>query len=857
MNRKVSLQILLIISFFFFIPSIVLADFSLSGSGSFTGTVNVAMPITDLQITGSGTEPIPVKLLVTNGTLSMSTTTGLTFDGATSGSTIYFSGSQTDINNALATLTYTRASTGSDTLEVSLVPRGEVFFPDNGHLYKFISGSISANNARTAALAQTAYGSTGYLVTITSQEENDFVAARLQGDGWMGASDAAQEGVWRWLDGPESGVQFWSGAAAGSTVNDMYANWASGEPNDYQNGVPGEDCAQFYISSSMWNDLPCSGNNLAGYVVEFGAPGDMPTVVAKNISITTDSSPSISTLSPADNATGVTLNANLILTFSQTVTADSGNIVIKKSSDDTTVETIPVTDGKVTGGGTATITINPDTTFTESTGYYVTIPNTAFKNGSNAYFGGIANNSTWNFTTGDFTDPEISDIEATSITETEAVINWSTSESTTNKVQYGLTSSHGSETSTTSGNSRTLSSLLACTTYHYVVVATDGSSNSSTSSDRTFTTSGCQSDVAPSTTNSESITANAGGSTSLTESGKQLTVTAPSNFTDDASSVVIQIKSVSSTPILSSLGRPNNVPREVGNTMFDVKAIINGTTVLDTFDAPVTITYQYTDADIVGIEESTLWLYHYHNGSWEALDDCTINTITNTISCTTSSFSIFGLFGRAPTSAGSNGVPTSTGTPSCNDSKPPHVPDLFQIDVSNNKAIVYFTPLAREVTNYYIAYGYSSGDERFGTWTSLGPSTGVLSYTINMLDKNTAYYFKIRAQNGCMPGDWSGEMKINTTSSPVGGKRFYKNFLSRLLSVFPKDITNIGETQALGTDSRNNTYSCKYVVQPGDSLWMIAQSKLGGGANYRNIMLENGLSSTLLRPGQRLQLNCE
>ena len=857
MDRKVWIFISLIFNFFFFNPSLVYADFSLAGSDSFNGTVSVAMPITDLQITGSGTEPIPVKLLVTNGTLSMSTTTGLTFDGASSGSTIYFSGTQSNINNALATLTYTRGSTGSDTLEVSLVSRGEVFFTENGHLYKFISGSISANNARTAALAQTAYGSSGYLATITSQEENDFVAARLQGDGWMGASDAAQEGVWRWLDGPESGLQFWSGAWGGNTVDGMYANWATGEPNDYLNGSPGEDCAQFYISSSRWNDLPCSGNNLSGYVVEFGAPGDLPTVVAKNISITTVSAPTVSTLSPADNATSVSLNSNLVITFSQTVTADTGNIVIKKSSDDSIIETIPVTDGKVTGGGSATITINPDTTFTESTGYYVTIPNTAFKNGSSAYFTGITNSSTWNFTTGDFTDPEISNIETTSITENAASINWNTNESTSTKVQYGLTDSHGTETSTTSGDSVTLNSLLACTTYHYVIVATDGSSNSSTSSDRTFTTAGCQSDVTPSNTKSEELTANTGGTTTLADGGKQLTVNAPSNFTDDASTVVIQIKSVSSSPILSSLGRPNNVPREVGSTMFDVKAIINGTTILDTFDAAVTITYQYTDSDIVGIEESSLWLYHYHNGSWKALDDCTVNTATNTISCTTQGFSIFGLFGRAPSSAGSNGLSTSKGVPSCNDPKPPHIPDLFQIDVSENKAILYFTPHARDVSDYYIAYGYESGDERFGTWTGLGTSTGVLSYTINFLEKNTTYYFKIRPQNGCMPGDWSGEMKITTTNKSTGGKRFYKNFLARVLSVFPREVTSLGETKIMGSKKNTSTKSCNYTVRKGDSLWTIAQDKLGGGYRYKDIMNENNLSSTLLRTSQILQIPCK
>jgi len=54
-------------------------------------------------------------------------------------------------------------------------------------------------------------------------------------------------------------------------VNSQYANWSSNEPNDYNMGNPGEDCAQFYITNGQWNDLPCSGTTLNYYVVEYGS----------------------------------------------------------------------------------------------------------------------------------------------------------------------------------------------------------------------------------------------------------------------------------------------------------------------------------------------------------------------------------------------------------------------------------------------------------------------------------------------------------------------------------------------------------------------------------------------------------
>ncbi len=61
------------------------------------------------------------------------------------------------------------------------------------------------------------------------------------------------------------------------------------------------------------------------------------------------------------------------MTFSEIVSVDIGDIVIKKTSDNSTVETIDVTSGQVTGGGTDTITINPSVTLDTSTGYYVQV----------------------------------------------------------------------------------------------------------------------------------------------------------------------------------------------------------------------------------------------------------------------------------------------------------------------------------------------------------------------------------------------------------------------------------------------------------------------------------------------------
>ncbi|MFA5925784.1 MAG: Ig-like domain-containing protein [Parcubacteria group bacterium] len=121
--------------------------------------------------------------------------------------------------------------------------------------------------------------------------------------------------------------------------------------------------------------------------------------------------PSVSTFSPSDNATGISPTGNLVLNFDQTVytsASGSNDFVIKKASDDSTIETIDAKDAKVSGHGTSTITINPAATFEEQTAYYVQIGSDAVYNGSGYYYGGISDSATWNFTTGDFTNPAVS-----------------------------------------------------------------------------------------------------------------------------------------------------------------------------------------------------------------------------------------------------------------------------------------------------------------------------------------------------------------------------------------------------------------------------------------------------------------
>ncbi len=107
----------------------------------------------------------------------------------------------------------------------------------------------------------------------------------------------------------------------------------------------------------------------------------------------------ITNFSPATGKTDVGVNDNLQLTFNEEVQLGSGSIIIKKTDDDSLVETIEVNGKQVSGGGTNTITIDPAKSFNGNTGYYVQINNTAFNDNAGNKYPGFNDKTSWEFTT--------------------------------------------------------------------------------------------------------------------------------------------------------------------------------------------------------------------------------------------------------------------------------------------------------------------------------------------------------------------------------------------------------------------------------------------------------------------------
>ena len=108
--------------------------------------------------------------------------------------------------------------------------------------------------------------------------------------------------------------------------------------------------------------------------------------------------PLLSSMSPADNATGVAPGANLVLSFNESVQAGSGNVVIYNANG-TVARTIAVTDTSQVSFSGSSLTINPTADLSAGSGYYVNIASGVVKDLAGNSYAGISGTSAYNFST--------------------------------------------------------------------------------------------------------------------------------------------------------------------------------------------------------------------------------------------------------------------------------------------------------------------------------------------------------------------------------------------------------------------------------------------------------------------------
>jgi hypothetical protein len=157
-----------------------------------------------------------------------------------------------------------------------------IFWADNSHYYDFVPFSttpLTWQEALTSAGSLSHLELNGHLLTITSAEENVFLNSMFNTGqnsqfAWIAGHEPADDGIWRWAAGPETGIQFSNGVTPTAPYN--YANWGGIEPNDHK---PLEDFAMFNIGNTFaginpgqWADAEPVTSGLdpvVGYFVEY------------------------------------------------------------------------------------------------------------------------------------------------------------------------------------------------------------------------------------------------------------------------------------------------------------------------------------------------------------------------------------------------------------------------------------------------------------------------------------------------------------------------------------------------------------------------------------------------------------
>lgn len=297
--------------------TVVDPNLTITANGNITGfRVQISQTyITGDVLTYTGTLPSGV-------TASWNSTTGvLSFNGTTTAA---------NWQTLLRTVTFKSTTTTcyANLRRVTFVAGTVYYNPLTSHFYEYVAGSTSWTNAYNVSTAKSYFGRAGYLATILSEAENNFIWKLMSSDAWFGASDdygyintakgstvyanqAAAEGKWHWVTGPEKGQNFSNGNTPSTTlVSGMYHKWAGGEPNGTS-----EAFGQFYSSNNgQWNDL--ANSTLGGYICEYGdMPGDLTssiTIFTRDLTISNGSSGTISggdiNVCSGSNSTTLTLN---------------------------------------------------------------------------------------------------------------------------------------------------------------------------------------------------------------------------------------------------------------------------------------------------------------------------------------------------------------------------------------------------------------------------------------------------------------------------------------------------------------------------------------------------------------------
>ncbi|KAJ9442392.1 Halomucin [Diplonema papillatum] len=275
-----------------------------AGIASFKDGCSCNSPLTGAVVSITTNFQVNKDTLVCSGCGSLTST----YDSIMGALYLSGTGSVTAYATAISSVVFqtTSTSTAPRTITYNFGPAA--YSPATHHFYRFFpSGGTTWTEAQDkCSTGGDLLGLQGYLATITSKREQDFLYSTVGAAGWIGASDVGDESAWRWVTGPEGcppkpacdlgpsaagtdptqgagaevhdGLAFYS--AAGGIARGLYANWHVGEPDDYRQACAGscagggQDFASIRPGDGMWADEALD-QPVRGYVCEWGGIGEL------------------------------------------------------------------------------------------------------------------------------------------------------------------------------------------------------------------------------------------------------------------------------------------------------------------------------------------------------------------------------------------------------------------------------------------------------------------------------------------------------------------------------------------------------------------------------------------------------
>jgi hypothetical protein len=295
----------------------------------------------------------------------------------------------------------------------------------------------------------------------------------------------------------------------------------------------------------------------------------------------------------------------------------------------------------------------------------------------------------------------ISTEPSVSVSSTSATITWGTSKSASSQVYYGATDSMGNMTEKmntspmVTGHSVMISGLIPCTVYVYKVAsfAADESFIESTAGE--FITGGCKGDAQTIVYDKKSATADAGATVEAKVDGRGIEAVVPPAVLD-GKTIAVQAIKVDKASVVSEISKPTG-KTWVGGA-YILNAIEDSTTEVTAFDKSVTVSIDYQNEDIGDVDPNTLKIWHYEDvAGWRELSSCStaVNGVGGTVTCSTTSFSVFGLFGEEGSGGGDNGGDEQSSGSSVSGSIP-----TKSIVVNNSPVVIENSPVVDSTNSY-------------------------------------------------------------------------------------------------------------------------------------------------------------